>query len=60
MHIQPLKSGEYFNAVIEIPKYTKAKMEISTKEESNPIGLMIFDIRYHIMHSSEFNISSKY
>jgi inorganic pyrophosphatase len=37
-HDIPLKSGEYYNAVIEIPKYTKAKMEISTKEAMNPIA----------------------
>jgi inorganic pyrophosphatase len=37
-HDIPLKSGEFFNAVIEIPKYTKAKMEIATKESGNPIA----------------------
>ena len=38
MKYQPLKDGEFYNAVIEIPKYTKAKMEIATKEEFNPIA----------------------
>ena len=37
-HDIPLKNGEYFNFVNEIPKYTKAKMEVATKEESNPIA----------------------
>jgi inorganic pyrophosphatase len=37
-HDIPLRSGEYFNFVNEIPKYTKAKMEVATKEASNPIA----------------------
>ena len=37
-HDIPLKNGEYFNFVNEIPKYTKAKMEVATKEASNPIA----------------------
>jgi inorganic pyrophosphatase len=37
-HDIPLRSGENFNVVIEIPKFTKAKMEISTKEPYNPIA----------------------
>ena len=37
-HDIPLKSGDLFNFVNEIPKYTKAKMEVSTKEASNPIA----------------------
>ena len=37
-HDIPLKSGDNFNAIIEIPKFTKAKFEISTKEEYNPIA----------------------
>merc|ERR1719181_721573 len=37
-HDIPLKDGDLYNAVIEIPKYTKAKMEIATKEASNPIA----------------------
>lgn len=37
-HDIPLKNGELFNFVNEIPKYTKAKMEVSTKEENNPIA----------------------
>ena len=39
-HDIPLKGeteGSY-NMVVEIPKYTKAKMEVSTKEEKNPIA----------------------
>jgi len=39
-HDIPLK-GEtdgMYNAVIEIPKMTKAKMEVATKEEGNPIA----------------------
>jgi inorganic pyrophosphatase len=37
-HDIPLKAGDLFNFVNEIPKYTKAKMEVSTKEASNPIA----------------------
>eukprot|EP00600_Ochromonadales_sp_CCMP1393_P008793 CAMPEP_0174976106 /NCGR_PEP_ID=MMETSP0004_2-20121128/12839_1 /TAXON_ID=420556 /ORGANISM="Ochromonas sp., Strain CCMP1393" /LENGTH=254 /DNA_ID=CAMNT_0016227081 /DNA_START=67 /DNA_END=831 /DNA_ORIENTATION=+ len=37
-HDIPLKDGDLFNFVNEIPKYTKAKMEVATKEESNPIA----------------------
>jgi len=37
-HDIPLKNGLYFNFVNEIPKYTKAKMEVSTKEAGNPIA----------------------
>jgi inorganic pyrophosphatase len=37
-HDIALKNGEYFNFVNEIPKYTKAKMEVATKEASNPIA----------------------
>jgi len=37
-HDIPLKDGEYFNFVNEIPKNTKAKMEVSTKEQFNPIA----------------------
>jgi len=38
-HDIPLKdeSGAY-NMVVEIPRYTKAKMEVATKEDSNPIS----------------------
>jgi inorganic pyrophosphatase len=37
-HDIPLKDGEFYNTVIEIPKYTKAKMEVATKEAHNPIA----------------------
>lgn len=37
-HDIPLKNGEYYNFVNEIPKNTKAKMEVSTKEALNPIA----------------------
>eukprot|EP01038_Epipyxis_sp_PR26KG_P010164 gene10164-13672_t len=37
-HDIPLKSGEYFNFINEIPKNTKAKMEVATKEPLNPIA----------------------
>jgi inorganic pyrophosphatase len=38
-HDVPLKAdGGLYNMVNEIPKYTKAKMEVATKEESNPIA----------------------
>lgn len=38
-HDIPLKgSGDSYNMVVEIPKMTKAKMEVSTKEKSNPIA----------------------
>ena len=30
--------GGGYNMVVEIPKMTKAKMEVATKEESNPIA----------------------
>lgn len=37
-HDIPLKDGNLYNFINEIPKYTKAKMEVSTKETSNPIA----------------------
>jgi len=39
-HDIPLKGGAEgtYNAVIEIPKMTKAKMEVATKEPNNPIA----------------------
>jgi len=37
-HDISLKGEKGYNMVVEIPKMTKAKMEISTKEESNPIA----------------------
>lgn len=39
-HDIPLESSEkgYLNAVFEIPKNTKPKMEVSTKEQYNPIA----------------------
>jgi len=39
-HDVPLVAGEsgVFNALIEIPKMTKAKMEVATKEPHNPIA----------------------
>eukprot|EP01036_Dinobryon_divergens_P032880 gene32880-42557_t len=37
-HDIPLKDGEFFNFINEIPKYTKAKMEVATKEPLNPIA----------------------
>ena len=38
-HDIPLKAdGGMYNFVNEIPKYTKAKMEVATKEENNPIA----------------------
>jgi inorganic pyrophosphatase len=37
-HDIPLKSGEYYNMITEIPKYEKRKMEINTKEKYNPIA----------------------
>ena len=38
-HDIPLKAGDnLFHFVNEIPKYTKAKMEVATKEASNPIA----------------------
>ena len=36
-HDVPLTNGEYFNFISEIPKFTKAKMEMSTKSQFNPI-----------------------
>lgn len=37
-HDIPLKSGDLFNFINEIPKNSKAKMEVATKESSNPIA----------------------
>jgi len=39
-HDVPLETGEpgVFNCIIEIPKMTKPKMEVATKEGSNPIA----------------------
>jgi inorganic pyrophosphatase len=39
-HDIPLKTGEpgVYNAIFEIPKMTKPKMEVATKEENNPIA----------------------
>ena len=36
-HDIPLRNGDYFNYVNEIPKFSKVKMEISTKKNNNPI-----------------------
>jgi inorganic pyrophosphatase len=40
-HDIPLKNGEFFNFINEIPKNTKAKYEIATDEESNPISQVL-------------------
>ena len=38
-HDVPLESGDgLYNLITEIPKMTKAKMEVATKEEANPIA----------------------
>ena len=37
-HDIPLKDGEFYNFINEIPKYTKAKLEVATKETYNPIA----------------------
>lgn len=37
-HDIPLKDGELYNFITEIPKYTRAKMEVATKEKLNPIA----------------------
>ena len=37
-HDIPLKGAGGYNMVVEIPKMTKAKMEVATKEENNPIA----------------------
>lgn len=37
-HDIPLKNGEFFNFIAEIPKFGKAKMEVATKEKFNPIA----------------------
>jgi len=36
-HDIPLKNGDNFNMVVEIPRWSNAKMEIATKEPLNPI-----------------------
>jgi len=36
-HDIPLKNGDHFNMVVEIPRWSNAKMEIATKEKLNPI-----------------------
>ena len=38
LYVVQQTDGEYFNFVKEIPKNTKAKMEVSTKEQFNPIA----------------------
>jgi len=37
-HDIPLMDGDAYNMVVEIPKMTKPKMEVATKEENNPIA----------------------
>jgi len=37
-HDVPLTEGDAYNMVVEIPKMTKPKMEVATKEEGNPIA----------------------
>jgi inorganic pyrophosphatase len=37
-HDIPLMDGEFYNMLTEIPKMSKAKMEVATKEEHNPIA----------------------
>jgi inorganic pyrophosphatase len=37
-HEIPLRDGDYYNFICEIPKFTKAKFEIATKEAMNPIS----------------------
>lgn len=37
-HDIPLRQGDFFNFISEIPKFSKAKMEVSTKEANNPIA----------------------
>jgi len=37
-HDIPLKGDGGYNMVVEIPKMTKAKMEVATKEANNPIA----------------------
>eukprot|EP01032_Pedospumella_encystans_P014885 gene14885-17076_t len=49
-HDIPLRNGDHFNIVIEIPKNTKAKLEISTKTESNPIKQDIKDGKLRDYH----------
>lgn len=36
-HDIPLRDGDLFNFISEIPKFTKAKMEVATTKENNPI-----------------------
>jgi len=33
-----MKTGKYYNMITEIPKYSKIKMEINSKERNNPIA----------------------
>lgn len=37
-HDIPLRTGEMYNFITEIPKNTKAKMEVTTKERQNSIA----------------------
>lgn len=37
-HDIPYMDGDNYNMVVEIPKMTKAKMEVATKESNNPIS----------------------
>jgi len=36
-HDIPLKHGDHYNMVVEIPRWSNAKMEIATKDRLNPI-----------------------
>lgn len=37
-HDIPLQDGEHYNMLTEIPRMSKAKMEVATKQEFNPIA----------------------
>lgn len=59
-HDIPLKNGHDFNAVIEIPKFTKAKMEVATKEAHNPIAQDIKKGNYFLLEKSQSLFSWNY
>lgn len=53
-HDIPLKNGNLFNFINEIPKYTTAKMEVSTKEELTPIAQDIKNGKLRFYHGPIF------
>ena len=55
-HDIPLKDGDLFNFVNEIPKYTKAKMEVATKEVISYL-LDCYYIRYIDIYTHIYSLT---